>query len=1059
MLRFSFLFSVLILQTIYFDARAAETALYAADDLEFKVVEDKEFVYDKDGNPFSGAVILPDEAKRQITYFYKNGQKNGVAVSHYDDERIELETTYKDGVKNGDEIMFYSNGKPQYKRTYNNDLLSGEEILFYENGNPRKQSVYVNNLLNGEVHYFDIDGNHIKTETYKDGVLNGKEQIIENNMLIEENNYVDGKLDGLTKKYNTKYITDEINYKNGKREGNHKIYASDGSTTVVPYHNDKKNGVATVYYPGKDKKVAQKLLYSNDEMNGVSLKFYANETLAAAENYRGNNLDGIGRYFDDKGNLTTVKYYVDGKEIHAVDLTSGPMQELYNAYKQGNLTKFSDKRELWYLLLWLGLSTGSEDILQTLENEMKMYALDLNDTAVYKKYTAEDYVQQSENYFFGQTPLSYAVGALAPTTVMLRFLNLLDAQNEDGSTALHQAVKLNNAESVKYLLQQRADLEIKNKKGNTVLFQAIKDSAQPEIINMLIDGAANVNTSDRQKNTPLMYAFEHNAPSEVIVALINAGADVGNISKDGDDILLHAVKTKQDISVIEALLKSGATSVVPDKDKHGVLYYAVANDYPPELIKKLASADKQKSDFVDADVLSEIFRKNDLKLVQMLNLPIEANADEQGHSALLLAYKDNAAAEITDYLWQKGVEKSGVQYLNAVADDGESMILAALAKNDKAMIKRLLDAGIDIGGADGKESAVSYVLTHDADADITQMILTKSTAEQLNINLPESKQPLWKYLLLGDKTELLKTVLDKLGDVSSLQDEDGNSPLDIALDMPENDEVFELVLANTPKPDFKAVWHTLTANDIKRFAAILEKPANIKGLNPDGENLLTYIVKNNLNPEFAEILQQHGFNFEQINKQQETALEIAIAKKNAQMAEKLIELGANINRTVNKRSYLMDLTYDDNEITDVILKHNPEISAITPEGETVLMAAVKNLNTKVVDYAVEKSADINRADPEGNTALLYLADAIAANKDAPQDLLLSKVKAIAGTLVGKGADINQRNGNGETVLIRLAQKCPELYLVMAEAFYDFNADSNLKDQTGKTAKDYVAQKK
>ena len=1059
MLRFSFLFSALILPAICFEAGAAEIDLYSADDLQFKVSENKEIVYDKDGKPFSGAVILPDEAQRQMTYFYKDGQKNGVAISRYDDEHIELETTYKDGAKNGDEVMFYNNGKPQYKRTYSNNLLNGEEILFYENGKPRKQSSYVNNVLNGEVNYFDIEGNHIKTETYKDGVLNGPERIIENKTLVAENNYVDGKLDGVCKKFNTQYLTDEIHYKDGKREGDHKTYAADGSVIQIPYHNDKKNGVATIYYPNK--KIAQKLLYGNDEKNGVSLKFYANETLAAAENYRADKLDGIGRYFDENGNLTAVKYFADGEKVYDVDLASGTVHELYDAYLHGRLTQLSDKRDLWYPLLWLSLSTGAEDMLQTLDNEMKMYALAINDMSVYKKQNEADYAEQSEKFFFGLTPLSYAVSVAASTDTLQRFLNQIDEQNSDGSTALHCAVKSNNTEIVKYLLAQRADMEIKNKKGNTVLFQAIKDSAQPEIITMLIDNAANVNTSDRQKNTPLMYAFEHEAPAEVISALINAGADTANISKDGDDILLHALKTKQDAYVIYTILKSGQFSHGTDKEKHGALYYAVANDYSPELIKQIAAAESEKSDFIDADALIKIFEKKDISLLQALNLPMRENVDGEGHSALLLAYMNDAAPEILEYLWPQGEEKEVVQYLSAVAEDGKSMLLEALAKNDKAMLQKLLDEEVDTGGAEGKENALFYVLTHDVDADITQIILADSTAEQLNQKLPKSEQPIWKYLLVNNKIDLFKTVLDKLKTVQPLPDEDGNSPLDAVMNLPaeQNGELFELVLSNTTKPDFKALWLALDNDNTQQFAALLEKKPDINGFNPDGENLLTYIVKNNLRPEFAEILHQHGFNFEQINRQQETALDIAVKQKNPELAEKLIEYGANVNRIVDKRSYLMNLTYEDNDITDVILQHNPNLKLVAPEGETVLMAAVKNLNAKIVDYAVERGADVNKRDLNGNTALLYLADAIATNKDAPQDLLLSKVKAIAGTLVAKGADINQRNGDGETVLIRLAQKCPELYLVMAEAFYDFNADSNLKDQTGKTAKDYVSQRK
>lgn len=1056
MLRFSFLFSILILSTISFSAGAAETDLYTVDDLEFRVSENKETVYDKDGKLFTGAVILTDEAQRQMTYFYKNGQKNGVAVSHYDDRQIELEITYKDGLKNGDEVMFYSNGKPQYKRTYSNNALNGEEILYYENGKPRKQSTYVDNVLSGEVHYFDVDGNHIKTETYKNGVLNGPERIIENNTLVAENNYVNGKLDGVCKKFNTKYLTDEISYKNGKRNGVHKIYADDGSVIEVPYINDKKNGVATAYYPNK--KVAQKMIYGNDQKNGVSLKFYKNEALATAENYRADKLDGIGRYFDENGKLTAVKYFSEGEEVYSVNLSSDTIHELYDAYLNGRLTQLSDKRDLWYSLLWLGLSTGSEDMLQTLDNEMKMYALKVNDMSVYKKQSEADYDEKSEKFFFGLTPLSYAVSVAADTDTLQRFLNQIDEQNSDGSTALHCAVKSNNVEIVKYLLAQSADIEIKNKKGNTVLFQAIKDSAQPEIITLLIDNTANVNTTDKQKNSPLPYAFENSATDEVITALIHAGADTGITARNGEDLLLYALKTEQSPEVISALLKAGVVSKQADKNGHDALFYALSNDYDTAIIEQIAKSSPTSFAAAITNMLPKILSKNKAEIAKILENADLNNADGHGHSLLLLLYQNDAPEEILNKYWPQKEENDGVKYLETAAENGDSMLLEALKKDDRAMIQKLLKAGVSVGSNSGQESPLTYVLTNQVDDNLLFAILAASTAEQLKATMPESKQPIWKYVMLNKDVGVIENVFEKLKDLQNLRDEENLSPAEIAVKQTGYTVLLNTVLKYLPQTDANIVWEALKHEDMELFDQVLSKVSSLDNITYGGENLLTYIVSNNLNPEFIDVLQKHEFNFELENQEKMTALDVAIAKKNAFEAEKLIADGANLNRIVNKRSYLMNLTYKDTDLTDIFLENNPDISYVTPEGETVLMAAVKNLNLKLIDYLLQKKVDVNKIDNDGNTALLYLADAIELNRKEPRDFLLSKVKTIAENLLSKGADINQRNGNGETVLIRLAQKCPELYLTMAEAFYDFNADSNLKDQTGKTAKDYVAKK-
>ena len=57
--------------------------LSKTEDLTFQTKNDKEFVTDKEGKPFAGAVVLADENGRDITYFYKAGRKNGVAVADW----------------------------------------------------------------------------------------------------------------------------------------------------------------------------------------------------------------------------------------------------------------------------------------------------------------------------------------------------------------------------------------------------------------------------------------------------------------------------------------------------------------------------------------------------------------------------------------------------------------------------------------------------------------------------------------------------------------------------------------------------------------------------------------------------------------------------------------------------------------------------------------------------------------------------------------------------------------------------------------------------------------
>ena len=84
--------------------RAESVAVYDASELQIQSEDGHETVYGKDGSAFSGAVVLSDEENRQMTYVYRDGQKNGVAVSRYENGQVELEITYRNGAKNGEDV-------------------------------------------------------------------------------------------------------------------------------------------------------------------------------------------------------------------------------------------------------------------------------------------------------------------------------------------------------------------------------------------------------------------------------------------------------------------------------------------------------------------------------------------------------------------------------------------------------------------------------------------------------------------------------------------------------------------------------------------------------------------------------------------------------------------------------------------------------------------------------------------------------------------------------------------------------------------------------------------
>ena len=1004
-----FLFSGFMMSVAFAD----EVLLSKAEDLNFVTENGMEMVYAKDGKPFSGAVMLPDEEDREITYFYRNGKKHGIAMAHYENNNVELEITYEKGVKNGEEILFYANGNPHYKKTYKNNVLDGEEILFYENGNPEKRSIYSNGKLDGEVRYFDRDKNPTRIETYKNGEKNGMERIIVNNILREENQYLNGKLDGICKKFSEKYLTDEISYKNGVKEGLHKTYLEDGSVIETPYVNDMKEGIGVAYYP--DQKVSERKTYHNDYKNGLSQKFYQNGQIYLSENYKNDKLEGIFRTFNDKGELLAAGYYVDGVALgNVVIAQEKDVYNLYNAYKNKQLFRFSNKKQLWYKLLWLGLTTEKADILQELEKEMKMYASSLDDMKAYERFSSAQFAPETKKYYFGLTPLSYAVNIPAATEVLQKFISQIALPNERGTTVLQEAVRMNNAELVKYVLLQQADITQEDKNGDTILLYALKNNAQKSVIEALIKAGADVNKTDKQGNTPLVLAL---SSPDTAKLLIDSGADVNATDAQGNAPLMLAI---DNTDLASYLIKNGADVNITDKQGNTPLILTI-NKQNTELVKLLAQY------HADMHVLTP-----------------------NGQTLLFYAYENKAPESMIEQLFLSGAD------INKKDAEENSLLLKALENQDKKMVMYLLKSGADINQVNAqKENAVSYVLSHDVDDEILAAVFNADI--DVKNRLPKFDKPLWKLLMEQKRFDLLKIVWNKMPDITFERDINDEVPLYSAMET-ENIPLQQLALSYVKKADPKLVWMLLKQKDFDLFKVAADKNDNADLQDENEDSLLLYVIKNHYDNAFVEYLLERKADLGFADKAGNNALDLAIADNNAELAELLIKAGADVNKKHDGKTYLMSIKPEQTEIMRLLLDNGADMNGKDANDSNLLLLAAESLNTALVDIILEQETDVLANDDNGNTALHYAVNGISPQASEVNKNSVEKMKEIIDKLTEKGVDINKQNGNGETLLILLAKKNPLYYNAMIDYLREKGVNEEVKDQYSKRAEDYIGTK-
>jgi ankyrin repeat protein len=120
---------------------------------------------------------------------------------------------------------------------------------------------------------------------------------------------------------------------------------------------------------------------------------------------------------------------------------------------------------------------------------------------------------------------------------------------------LIDAIKANDAATVRALIDARAEVNAVQADGTTALHWAV-DRDAVDTVRLLIRAGANVKAANRYGATPLWQAAL-NGNAAIIGMLLEAGADAAAASAEGETALMVAARTGR-IEAVEALLARGA---------------------------------------------------------------------------------------------------------------------------------------------------------------------------------------------------------------------------------------------------------------------------------------------------------------------------------------------------------------------------------------------------------------------------------------------------------------------------------------------------------------------
>lgn len=378
----------------------------------------------------------------------------------------------------------------------------------------------------------------------------------------------------------------------------------------------------------------------------------------------------------------------------------------------------------------------------------------------------------------GLTPLNSAVGNGQLQVVKFLLDNKANIESRDhGKTPLLNAALAEHRDMVQLLLDRGADVNaaVRPRPGSppnlsgdgyTALHYAA-DSGNKAIAELLLARGARVNAQAASGETPLMVAVIKGFKS-VAEMLIAHGAGVNARNNEGKSILIVGIERNHP-SIVEMLLASKADVNLASKDGYTALIAAV-NGGQPETVKVLLEH--------GADARAQM---------------AEDHASTPRWTALDAAVVMNDNASLKLLLENHADPNATFDLSDGINHDRNStpLILAAEYKHtDSATI--LLAHGADVNGrnAEGRTALWQAVVSRD-DHTMAELLLNNKADTEIKY---EHGQTVLELAVINGKTEMVDLLLGHGANINA-QNDDGQSALHLAANAGAR-PIVELLLAH-----------------------------------------------------------------------------------------------------------------------------------------------------------------------------------------------------------------------------------------------------------------------
>ena len=602
-------------------------------------------------------------------------------------------------------------------------------------------------------------------------------------------------------------------------------------------------------------------------------------------------------------------------------------------------------------------------------------------------------------------------GDLAKVTQMLKDGIDVNAQDEKGYTALMWACAEKHADVAIALLKvDGIRVDLVKKHGNTVL-QCASHHGMLEVVEKLIEKNADVNIQDEDGDTALITACE-NKHADVAIALLEHPYIKVNLANNKGETALYKASEKGMLAVVEKLIKRGADVNVQAKNGDTALIVACKAKTKKHALVALALLERTD---IDVDLVTK-----------------------RGSTALQWASNRGMLAVV-----QKLIAKDAD--VNIQDKNGDTALIKACYRNNEKCALALLerkDIEVDLEDKNG-DTALDWAFKNELLSVVKKLIAKGADVNKHN-----------KY----GYTPLIKAC------------KENNKKYALAL---LERTYIEVNLVNNHGET--ALYWASEKGMLAVVEKLIEKGADVNIQNEDGYTALMKFWQANV---ALALLEDDNINVNLKNKDGYTALHKASFLGNLlrmlAVVKKLIERGADVNaQDKDGRTALMIACQETTKYADVALAlledDNIKVDLVDEYGKTALDYASENRMTEVVKKLIERRADVNIQDENGDTALIgackknrvNVALALLEHPYIEVNLMNNNGETALGwafkngllevvkKLIKRGADTNKQNDQGETMLMKsIFRKHTNVALALLE---DDNIKVNLVTNKGETA--------